>query len=200
MSKSSPLKHPVEFENRQSTEEDASLVEESRQSAHNDRRSIDQSNEKASWLSPTSVFSTSPLPAWFRGGSDKGRPLLPMPVQGGREDTHSRDGDSRIWLLRFAVALLAACLVALIWLIAISGHRPPPPPMPQWSSSSDPLSSSVPPETNTKTYSLEESVYNETLGVSDQLTYRCLAELTSCHSSRRSSSSTCSRGMTSVML
>lgn len=157
----SPLRQSVDLQSTHSKEEDKSLIEESRQSLHGDKHSLDQSNNKVNWLSSTSLLSTSLLPAWFRGESVKGEPLLPMPVQDGSEEVQSRDAARSMWLLRLSATLLASCLVALIWLIVIAGYRPPIQSL-QWSS--PPSTASL--KTNTKTYSLEESVYNETLGVS----------------------------------
>jgi len=151
----------VDLQSIHSKDEDKSLIEESRQSLHGDGYSLVQSNKKVNWLSSSSLLSTSLLPAWLCGISRKYESLLPMPIQDRSKEYQSRDATRSTWLLRLFVTLLATCLVALISLIAIASYAPSIHSL-QWFSSTLTPSS----RTNTKSYSFEESVYNETLGVS----------------------------------
>jgi hypothetical protein len=105
--------------------------------------------------SPVSAQSQSSVPSWFRPGSsnEKSQPLLPMPVQGG-DGTQTQSGlglRPSQWSIK-AITLAAGGLLAAVWLVFAAFRSV--------------MGGSVPSLSNVKsTVSLEQSIFNETLGV-----------------------------------
>jgi len=147
--------------------------------------------QESKWEEPASAQSQSSVPSWFRPGSsnEKSQPLLPMPVQGndGAQTPSSLGLRPSQWSIK-AITLAAGGLLAAIWLVfaafrSITGGSVP---------SLSTMKSSV---------SLEQSIFNETLGVCISWKHSQGGALTiMSHSLRRSSSSTCSGGQISATL
>jgi len=146
--------------------------------------------QESKWEEPGSAQSQSSVPSWFRPGSsnEKSQPLLPMPVQGNdATQTPSSLGlRPSQWSIK-AIALAAGGLLAAIWLVFAA-----------FRSITGGSVSSL--STMKSTVSLEQSIFNETLGVCmSDVDCQGRALTTMLHSLRRSSSSTCYEDQTKRM-
>jgi len=110
---------------------------------------------ESEWESPVSAQSQSSVPSWFQPGSshEKSQPLLPMPVQGndGSQSCSSLGLRPSQWSIK-AIALAAGGLLSALWLVFAAIRS--------ITRGSGPSITIV-----KSTVSLEQSIFNETLGV-----------------------------------